>query len=310
MKIGVTGSEGLVGVALCRLLAERGHAVSRFDLRCPSGKGIQGDVLDRDAVGRLVAGCDGIIHLAAVSRVVWGERDPKLCRRTNVNGTRYVVEAAASGHHPWVVLASSREVYGEPQALPVTEAAPLQPMNVYGRSKLDAEALVMGARTRGLRTVVLRLSNVYGSVVDHHDRVVPAFARAAAEGSELRVDGPGHTFDFTHVDDTARGIAATVDALASGEHALPPIHLLTGRPTTLRQLAEWAVAAGDGGSRIRIAEPRCYDVARFVGDPARARSILGWRAERQIEDGIRELVAAFRIADRVSPGQPALGGVA
>lgn len=292
--IGITGSEGLIGSALRPVLEQLGYAVTRLDLGLPVQHDGRGDVRDLAAVQRFVAGCCGVVHLAAVSRVVWGERDPALCRQTNAGGTANVVRAAAEASpRPWVIFASSREVYGEPAALPVAEDAPLRPVNVYGESKADAERTVLGARGAGLVTGVVRLSNVYGSTRDHADRVAPAFARAAALGGELRVDGPDHVFDFTHVDDAARGIAAMVNLLDAGERALPPIHLLTGRGTTLGELAELAIAAGGHRARAVLAPPRRYDVARFVGDPARAHALLEWRARRSIEDGIRDLVGAF-----------------
>jgi nucleoside-diphosphate-sugar epimerase len=292
--IGITGSEGLIGNALQPVLERLGYSVTRLDVRLPLDHRGHGDVCDTRAVQRFVAGCCGVVHLAGVSRVVWGERDPHRCMQTNAGGTANVVRAAIEARvRPWVLFASSREVYGEPPALPVTEDVTLRPINVYGESKVAAERIVLDARESGLVTGVVRLSNAYGSTQDHPDRVVPAFARAAALGRELRVDGADHLFDFTHVDDAARGIAQMVTVLDGGERALPPIHLLTGRGTTLRELAELAIAAGGHRARAIVAPPRRYDVARFVGDPARARSLLDWHATRSIEDGVRDLVAAF-----------------
>jgi nucleoside-diphosphate-sugar epimerase len=292
--IGITGSEGLIGTALCPVLEALGYSVARLDVRLPQHHHGRGDVRDLTAVRDFVNGCVGVVHLAGVSRVVWGERDPDQCRATNVGGTSNVLRAAAEAERrPWLLFASSREVYGEPAALPVSEEAPLCPVNVYGESKVAAERVVLGARGGGLLTGVVRLSNVYGCTRDHADRVVPAFARAAALGGALRVDGPDHLFDFTHVDDAVRGIAAMIERLEAGERALPPIHLLTGRGTTLRELAEIAIAVGRRGAHVVIAPSRDYDVGRFVGNPARAQSLLGWRAVRNVEDGVRDLVAAF-----------------
>ncbi|HEY8379403.1 MAG TPA: NAD-dependent epimerase/dehydratase family protein, partial [Nannocystis sp.] len=271
-RILITGSHGLVGAAMKSLLTNAGHLVRCLDLRAPQGDG-RGDVLDRRAVEAAVAACDGILHFAAVSRVIWGERDPALCRATNEGGTRNVLHAAlASPRRPWIVFASSREVYGEPDALPVREDAPLRPVNVYGETKIVGERLIEEARGAGLATAIVRLSNVYGSVHDHADRVVPAFASRALAGEPLRIDGADHTFDFTHIDDTARGIAAVIDALEAGERRLPAIHLLTGVPTTLGELASAAVDLAASASPLVHAPPRSYDVARFYGEPSRARA--------------------------------------
>ena len=294
-RILITGSSGLVGTALTSALLAEGVDVVRLDLRARGEA--QGDVRDRTRLNDIVARADGIVHLAAVSRVVWGERDPELCWATNVGGLRNVLEAAAqSERRPWLVFASSREVYGQPELLPATENAPLRPVNVYGRSKMEGEHLVAEAQRAGLRACTIRLSNVFGSTSDHADRVVPAFARAAALGAELRVDGLGHTFDFTHIDDITRGIVALIGLLAAGGSPPAPIHFVSGRPTTLGELANLAVRLGQAGSSIRPAAPRDFDVARFFGDPSRAKALLGWQPLVPLDEGLARLVQAFRDA--------------
>lgn len=297
-RILITGSSGLVGTSLVSALRMAGVAVGEFDLRA-CGENF-GDVRDRSRVRKAVEGIDGIIHLAAVSRVVWGEKTPELCWSTNVEGLRNVLDAAMdSARSPWVIFASSREVYGQPDQLPAIEDAPLRPVNVYGRSKLAGELLVAEARRAGARACTIRLSNVYGSIRDHADRVVPAFARAAANGDQLRVDGFENTFDFTHVADVTRGVMALVELLNAHTSTPPPIHFVTGRQTTLGELANLAVRLGHSSSTIRASAPRDFDVARFVGDPSRARAVLGWEPTTPLEDGVAQLICAFREA-RVS----------
>lgn len=292
-RILITGSEGLVGTALRRLLEARGLHVVGLDLLARNAE--EGDVRDAERVRTAVAGCDGIVHLAAVSRVVWAERDPETCWSTNVGGLHNVVDAAMDrACPPWLVFASSREVYGQPESLPVTEDAPLRPVNVYGRSKVEGERIVGVARRNGLRAAIVRLSNVYGSTSDHADRVVPAFARAAARGDALRVEGAEHTFDFTHIDDAARGILALIEILVAGESAPPPIHLLTGQPTTLGQLAELAVRLAGAGSAVEQAPPRSFDVSHFYGSPALARELLHWTPHTGIHEGLARLIEDFQ----------------
>src|SRR5688572_15412005 len=130
-RVLVTGSSGLVGRALRVALVGRGFEVSELDIRT-SGPG-HGDVRDLDQVRRALLGCDGVVHLAAVSRVIWAEQDPQLCMSTNVPGLRNVLRCVGeSPRRPWLVFASSREVYGQPHRLPATEDCPLQPINIYG----------------------------------------------------------------------------------------------------------------------------------------------------------------------------------
>ncbi len=288
----ITGDMGLVGGRLARDALAQGYSIAGLDLRAEPPR--RGDVRNAHDVARVVNGCVGIVHLAAVSRVIWGEQDPALCWSTNVDGTRTIIDAAlASPQRPWVVFASSREVYGEPGQLPVADDAALAPVNVYGRSKVAGEQLVLGARAAGLRTAVVRLSNVYGSARDHADRVVPAFVRAALEGRPLRIDGPTNTFDFTHVDDAVNGLLAVMRAVALGE-MLPPLHLLTGQPTSLGELAALVLDLTSSTSTMIEAPSRTFDVARFYGDPTRSAEVLGWRASIPLRDGIVRLVAELR----------------
>lgn len=288
-RVLVTGSHGLIGTALTAALGHHGFTARAFDLRAV-GSG-HGDIRARDHLERALDGCVGVVHLAAVSRVIDGERDPAACWHTNVEGTRNVLDAARSqARRPWVVYASSREVYGQPTALPASEDAAREPVNIYGRSKVAAEDLT---RASDLPTAVVRFSNAYGWARDHADRVVPAFARQAALGLPLRVDGSGHTFDFTHLDDTVRGLLAVIDRLQRGAE-LPPLHFVTGRPTTLGQLATLAVALAGTASPIHEAPPRSYDVAGFYGDPTRAAEVLGWRAQIELREGLARLIADCR----------------
>ena len=290
-RILVTGSQGLIGSRLVRTLSNEGVDVTGLDLRAPR----PGDILDRQDVEQAVREVDGIIHLAAVSRVLDGERDPDKCWATNVEGTQHLLDAAArSEREPWLVYASSREVYGQPDSLPVSEEAPLRPVNIYGRSKAEAEVRCDRA---AVRTAVVRFSNVYGTTTDHADRVVPAFARQAAEGQSLRVDGWNHTFDFTHLDDTVDGLMRLCTQMTAGASP-PPIHFVTGSATTLGQLAELAVSLANTDAKIREAQPRTFDVARFVGNPARAASLLGWRPQTPLSNGLARLIDAFRVSPR------------
>jgi nucleoside-diphosphate-sugar epimerase len=291
-KILITGSEGLVGSALRRKLESSGFEVRGLDIRADDSEA--GDVRDTVNVRNAMRGCIGIIHLAAVSRVVWGERDPDLCWKTNVEGFRNVLEAADQlAIKPWVIFASSREVYGQPERLPADEETPLRPVNVYARSKVAGEQLIAEARDRGLRACVIRLSNVYGSTQDHPDRVVPAFARAALLGQPLRIDGCDHTFDFTHISDVVQGIAALVELLDRGVAPLPPIHFVSGVPTTLGQLAKLAIDVAQSDSTVTHAPPRNFDVAKFHGCPGRAQSLLGWSPCTSLRQGLTALINDF-----------------
>lgn len=289
-KILVTGSEGLIGTNLIPQLQSQGYEVIPYDLKMKS------DICDTEKLEFSVNQCDGVIHLAAVSRVVWGEKDPDLCWRTNSIASKTLIELALRKTvRPWVLLASSREVYGDPTSLPVSDiTGQIRPVNIYGKSKESMEQAGFSAQKKGLTVGIVRLANVYGTTDDHHDRVLPAFCKAAVSGDVLRVDGLDNTFDFTHIKDTTGGLLKMIEKLDNGVSDLPPIHLLPGIPTTLEEAARFAIkAARSSTSKIQEAPSRKYDVSKFYGAPDNAKNILDWAAKITPEEGIKMLVKDF-----------------
>lgn len=296
MKLLITGSEGLIGTALCERLKKLDIDVIRFDKKFSPHHPYYGDILNKASLEKAIIDCDGIIHLAAVSRVVWGEGDPDLCWKTNYEATASLIEnALSSPKSPWILYASSREVYGRPPTLPATELTPYNPLNIYGKSKMEAEKAILTARERGLNTAIVRYSNVYGSVHDYHDRVIPAFCKAAALGTPIRVDGFSNTFDFTYVNDVAEGTLKIVALLSENKRDLPPFHLTTKRETSLYEAAELANKIGKKQSKIIEAPPRNYDVSNFCGDSTETRNILGWTPKVSIEEGVEKLTKMFQM---------------
>ena len=292
----VTGSEGLIGKQLCLALEKAGRKVQRFDIKISKKHKDHGNILDVNCLQTRMKNCIGIVHLAAVSRVVWGEKDPKQCWQTNVIGTQNILHAAQESLlKPWIVYASSREIYGQQQELPVEIDATYSPVNIYARSKVAAEKAVLQARLSQLRTAVVRYSSVYGSIYDHEDRVVPAFCRAAVTGNPLRVEGVDNTLDFTHVSDAVNGTLAIIKKLEGGKDELPPLHLTTGIPTTLGTLAQ--LVGGAAGRKLDFIEApnRLYDVARFWGKTTKTTTILDWRAEIPLAVGVSNLVQQFKL---------------
>lgn len=295
MRLAITGSSGLVGTVLETYCRRRGYDVVPFDIVRADARECE-DIRDLELLKSRLASCDGVVHLAAISRVAWGEQRPDLCEGVNIEGTRVVIEAMSSGRRdpPWLLFASSREIYGDPPQPVITEDAPVAPVNVYGRSKAEGEKLVAEARRPGIRTAIIRLSNVYGGRRDHPDRAIPALIANALSGSDLRITGAGNYFDFVHVEDSVAGLMAVIEQLAAGESGLPPIHLATGVATTLEELAQLAVEVTDSNSRIIKAPARAFDVTGFCGSPARAARLLGWRPEIDVRRGVAAVAESLR----------------
>jgi UDP-glucose 4-epimerase len=143
----VTGSEGLIGKELVLSLEKLGKTVRHFDIKFPKNHNDYGDILDVNCLRAKLEKCVGIVHLAAVSRVVWGEKDPEYCWQTNVIGTQNIIQTAQNSPlKPWIVYASSREVYGAQEKLPVEIDSEYGPVNIYARSKVAAEKEILQAR--------------------------------------------------------------------------------------------------------------------------------------------------------------------
>lgn len=315
-RILITGGAGFIGSNLAEQLVKAGREVVLLDVVeepvniCAFEhrvEYVQQDVCDPKGMVKLMKedGISGIVHLAAVSRVIWGEEDPELCKRTNVRGTQCLLDAVKKANkQPWIVFGSSREVYGEPTNFPVSEGHVKAPLNVYGRTKLEGERMVRKAAGElGLKSAILRFSNVYGNERDILDRVIPRFVLAGLKEELIEIHGGNQVIEFTHVDDTVHGIMLTMKALeehwpcSEGNGNRYPncddFHLLPGHPVTLQETAETISDCLGADIPVNYTGSRTYDVDRFHGDPSKAERMLGFKAGILPEAGIRMTVKRF-----------------
>ena len=318
-RILITGGAGFIGSNLAERLMKMGNEIVLLDRVCnPQNIKYFEDGLEyvcKDICGHaglrsLLQGNEisGIVHLAAVSRVIWGEERPGECVRTNVEGTNNLLQAIRdSGKRPWVIFGSSREVYGEPTEFPVKEDHPKAPLNIYGETKLKGENMIREfSEKNGSQAAILRFSNVYGNERDILDRVIPRFILAGLKDQPIEIHGGNQSIDFTHINDTVEGIVRTIDMFekkdidpvrsdANGKTWCDDFHLLPGNPVTLQQVA--AAISDHLGSEVSVnyGDPRTYDVERFHGDPEKASQILGFKARIPPEVGIPMTLDRFRV---------------
>ena len=301
MRILITGSSGLIGSAIIPLLETNGHVIRKFDIRPPpsdnSRSFITEDLMDSKARQQAIKDIDGVIHLAAVSRVLDAEQNPGKCFDINVKGTMSLLsDLAKLDNPPWVIYGSSREVYGSASTMPVSEDQVLKPLNIYAESKVAAESLIRNySRLTNKPAIIFRFSNVYGSIHDHATRVIPAFVRASVTGNKIRIDGEDHTFDFTHVDDTARAIRTAVEHIEDGRMVgIETMNVVSGKGTTLKQLANIVKSISGADTPIILGKPRDFDVDHFIGDSSHLENILGIRCDTPLNTGIERLINDFR----------------
>jgi UDP-glucose 4-epimerase len=249
------------------------------------------DIRDREAVAASIAGADVVFHQAAL-RWTRCQENPRECHEVMVDGTFNVLEAAANAKVKRVVLASSAVVYGEPSRLPMHEDQPLDGTTFYGSMKVANEQLARAfAHLHGTPTTTLRYFNVYGPRMDVRSRFVEVMVRwlnLIDEGKPLTLFGDGSSsVDFVYVGDVVRAnlLACETDRPAA------IVNVCSGVETTMRDLAALLLRLTGGSAGMEFKpQPRGGLPARRVGDPARARELLGFEAETSLEDGVRKLI--------------------
>jgi UDP-glucose 4-epimerase len=278
-RVLVTGGAGFIGSHLVDALAARGDEIVVLDnmhrgrrafierhLDGPC-KLIEGDIRDPETVEMATAGTDVIYHLAAQSNVLGAIADAHYSFSTNVLGTYNVLEGAHRAGIHRVVFSSSREVYGDPEWLPVPEHAPLLPKNPYGASKVAGEAYCRAfTYSLGLDVAVIRLANVYGE--RDSDRVIPRWLGLAESGQKLTVYGGKQVLDFVPV-----GLAVEALIYAADHGLAGPVNIGSGIGTPILDLAERIGVASGGRSGVDLLPANTCEVVRFVADVSRMRSL-------------------------------------
>ncbi len=297
----VTGGAGFLGSHLCEHLLEQGHAVICVDnLETGSLQNIEHirderfefrniDITERVEIPEPV---DFVYHLASPASPIDYLRLPLHTLKVGSHGTHHML-GLAKFKRARFLIASTSEVYGDPQVHPQTEGYwghvnPIGPRGVYDEAKRYAEALTMAYhRQQGLDTSIVRIFNTYGPRMRAHDgRAIPTFLRQALQDQQLTVFGDGsQTRSFCYVDDLIRGIVA----LAESDAHLP-VNIGNPDEFTLLELAQAVIEVTDSGSEI-VHEPLPVDdPQQRRPDIARARDLLGWGPEVELREGLRKTI--------------------
>jgi UDP-glucose 4-epimerase len=257
------------------------------------------DVRDRHSLPVFVRGQDYLFNLAGQTSHMDSMVDPETDLEINARAQLSILEACRR-HAPEirVVFASTRQLYGRPDHLPVGEDHPLRPVDVNGINKLAGEQYhLLYHQVHGVRSTVLRLTNTIGPrmrIKDARQTFVGVWIRALLEDRSFEVWGGEQLRDFTYVDDCVHALllAGATEAAAGEVFNLggPP-------PVTLRALAETLVEINGGGKfhvRAFPADRKKIDIGGFYADWSRIEQALGWRPRTGLRAALRRTLAFYR----------------
>ena len=310
----ITGGLGFIGSNLAHRLVALGAEVLILDSLIPEYGGnvfnIHGledrlrvniaDMRDEHGLRYLVQGQDVIFNLAGQVSHTDSMIDPYTDLEINARSQLSLLEACRHGNPTAkVVFASTRQIYGRPEYLPVDERHPLQPADVNGINKLAGEWYhIVYHQVYGLRTVSLRLTNTYGPrmrIRDARQTFIGWWFRQLLEGQTLSIFGDGlQVRDFNYIDDVIEALLM----VAFHEAADGQIYNLgSDDPINLLNLARLMIEVNGGGQfdlRPFPDERKRIDIGDYYGDYRRIRSKLGWRPLVGLRDGLTRTVDYFR----------------
>jgi dTDP-glucose 4,6-dehydratase len=299
----VTGGAGFLGSHLCEYLLERDYRVICVDnLVTSSLKNIEHlrddafEFRDHDLTEHLEIDepVDLVLHFAALASPVDYLRMPLHSLKVGSYGTHNAL-GLAKFKRARFLIASTSEVYGDPQVHPQPESYwghvnPIGPRGVYDEAKRYAEALTMAYHNQqGVDTAIVRIFNTYGPRMRPHDgRAIPTFIRQALEDAPITVFGEGaQTRSFCYVDDLIRGIHLLA---MSDEHL--PVNIGNPSEFTILELAQTVIRVTSSKSEIVFEALPIDDPQVRQPDITRAREVLGWEPEIPLEEGLRRMLPA------------------
>jgi dTDP-glucose 4,6-dehydratase len=297
----VTGGAGFLGSHLCDELLRRGNRVICVDnletgslaniehIRSPDFVHHNLDIIEPYYVDEAI---DFVYHLASPASPIDYLRLPLHTLKVGSHGTHHTI-GLAKHKRARFLIASTSEVYGDPQVHPQPESYwghvnPIGPRGVYDEAKRYAEALTMAYhRQQGVDTAIVRIFNTYGSRMRPHDgRAIPTFLRQALQDRPLTVFGDGtQTRSFCFVSDLIDGIIRLAE---SGHHS--PVNIGNPNEFTLLELAEAVIEVTESRSEIVFEALPTDDPQVRQPDITLAREVLGWEPKVELREGLRRTI--------------------
>lgn len=310
----ITGGLGFIGSTLASRLVDLGCDVTVVDSLIPEYGGNLfnvgevkdhirvniADVRDEHSMRYLVQGQDYLFNLAGQTSHLDSMRDPVTDLEINCRAQLSILEACRK-YNPRikVVFASTRQLYGKPDSLPVDERHLLRPVDVNGINKMAGEWYhIVYNNVYGLRSCSLRLTNTYGPrmrVKDARQTFLGIWIKQLIDGQPIKVFGNGRQIrDFNYVDDV---VDALLLAAASDEADGQVFNLGADDPVNLRDLAELLVKLNGRGSYELVPFPpdrKSIDIGDYYADYRKIRSVLGWKPRTPLRDGLLKTLEYYR----------------
>ncbi len=307
-RVLVTGGGGFIGSHLATHLLDRGYRVRVLDNFATGNRSnlrglgddvelVEGDIQSYERVNRAVAGCDVVLHQAALPSVPRSVQDPLTSNATNVIGTLNVLLACRDHGVRRVVCASSSSVYGPGSGhLPKCEDQPVNPISPYATAKLAGEGYARSFHgVYGLETVALRYFNVFGPRQDptsQYAAVIPKFIMALMSGQPPVIFGDGEqSRDFTYVDNVVNANLLAMDAPGIAGRVF---NVACGERVTLNRLAEELRDLLGSDVQPLYTKPRAGDITHSLADLTRACEELGYRPVIGLRQGLERTIERFR----------------
>jgi dTDP-glucose 4,6-dehydratase len=306
-RVLVTGAGGFIGSHLAEALVREGASVRafvRYNSRGDHGwletaepetqrelEVFRGDLANPEAAAGAVAGCEIVLHLGALIPIPYSYRHPREFVTSNVEGTLNVLEAARREEVTRLLHTSTSEVYGTAQRVPIDEEHPLHPQSPYAASKVAADQLALSyQRSFGTPVVIARPFNTYGPRQSAR-AVIPTIVTQALSREVIELGAVEPTRDFLYVGDTVQGLMSA--AAAEGVDG-EVINLGTGVDVSIGDVAERVLRLLERETPIARDEARLRppesEVERLIADVTKAKSLLGWEAQVDLDEGLRRTI--------------------
>ena len=302
----ITGAEGFIGSHLADRVLATGHRIRAIVLynffgswgwletakrnKSTNLEIFTGDVRDPYSVRQAMAGCEAVLHLAALIGIPYSYHSPEAYVETNIKGTLNILQAARDLGIKKVIHTSTSEVYGTARTVPITEDHSLQGQSPYSATKIGADQLALSFyHSFGLPVTILRPFNTYGPRQSAR-AVIPTIITQIFKGKrEIQLGSTHPTRDLVFVEDTVDGF---LKALEAPNIAGEVIHLGTGHEISIGDLAN--LISELMGVKISIqadtqrVRPAGSEVERLVADPSKAKKLLGWEPKYAGREGLKQ----------------------